>query len=350
MTDNDPIQIDGSFGEGGGQILRTSLALAMVTRRAIRVAKIRAARKKPGLRQQHLTAVRAAAEVAQAEVDGAEIGSRELTFTPGEVRPGEYRFDIGTAGSATLVLQTVLPPLMIAGGPSQLVLEGGTHNPMAPPVDFLQKVFLPLLGRMGPQVDVDLQRHGFYPAGGGRVRVRIQPSAPLTPIDLLERGPIRRQRARAIVANLPRHVAEREVDTARRKLGWKPKWTRVEVVDSNGPGNALMLEIESQHVTEVFTGFGERHVTAEKVAARAAKQAKAYLQAGVPAAEHLADQLLIPMAMAGGGRFRTLAPTEHTRTNIEIIQKFLDVEIRVEQVESELCQIEVRSRPTPGDK
>lgn len=341
MSDPDLIHVDGSFGEGGGQILRSSLALALVTGRALRIENIRAARKTPGLRRQHLTAVLAAAEVGQATVEGAELGSRELTFTPGEVRPGEYRFDIGTAGSATLVLQTVLPPLMIAAGPSQLTLEGGTHNPWAPPVDFLQKAFLPLVERMGPHVEMRLERHGFYPAGGGAARVQIQPQGPLVRMDLVERGRVVGQAVRAIVANLPLHIAEREADTARRRMGWNAKTASTEEVASDGPGNVVLLEIHSQHVTEVFTGFGQKRVPAEKVAARAAKEARRYLEAGVPVSEHLADQLLVPMALAGGGTFRTLPPSEHTRTNIEVIRRFLDVAIRVEQVGPDVWEIEV---------
>jgi RNA 3'-terminal phosphate cyclase (ATP) len=343
MTDPDLISIDGSFGEGGGQILRTSLALSLVTGRPFCIERIRAARKKPGLLQQHLTAVRAATAIGQATVEGAEIGSRELTFIPGQVCPGEYRFAVGTAGSATLVMQTVLPALLTASGPSQLRLEGGTHNPWAPPFDFLDKAFLPLVGRMGPKVEATLERYGFFPAGGGRVVVRIQPQAPLQRIDLLERGRIEEHSVRAVVARLPRHIAEREADTARRKLGWDAKSVQVDEVDSNGPGNCVTIEVRSRHVTEVFTGFGQVGVPAEKVAAGAAKEAKRYIEAGVPVGEHLADQLLIPMALAGGGSFRTMEPTEHTRTNMAIVMSFLAVEIHAGEIEPGVWQIEVHS-------
>jgi RNA 3'-terminal phosphate cyclase (ATP) len=340
----DVLHIDGSFGEGGGQILRTSLALALVAGRPFHIDRVRARRKKPGLQRQHLASVRAAAEVGQASVEGAELGSMELAFAPGAVRPGEYRFDVGSAGSTTLVLQTVLPALLTAAGPSQVRIIGGTHNPMAPPVDFLHKAFLPLVCRMGPRVEIELERYGFYPAGGGSLLVRIEPRPALARIELLDRGRVEGHAIRAVVARLPRHIAEREADTARRKLGWDAKCATVEEVESDGPGNVVSVEVRSRHVTEVFTGFGQLRVPAEKVAAGAAKQARRYLEAGVPVSEHLADQLLIPMALAGGGRFRTQPPTEHTRTNIEIVKRFLDVEIRAEPVEGDAWQIEIEGR------
>src|ERR1051325_4105851 len=205
------ITIDGSFGEGGGQILRTSLALALVTGKPFRIERIRAGRKNPGLLRQHLTAVNAAAQIGRAEVAGASIGSRELTFAPQAVTAGSYHFAVGTAGSATLVLETVLPALLIADGPSALVLEGGTHNPYAPPFDFLDKTFLPLVCMMGPRVAARLERHGFYPAGGGKFIVDIEPAARLGRIELDERGDITGRRARALIANLPRQIAEREL-------------------------------------------------------------------------------------------------------------------------------------------
>lgn len=213
------MHIDGSQGEGGGQVLRTSLALSLVTGRAFEITRIRAGRKRPGLGRQHLTAAQAAARVGAARADGLALGSQRLTFAPQTVNPGTYHFNVGTAGSATLVLQTVLPPLLLADGPSTLVLEGGTHNPHAPPFDFLQKAFLPLVGRMGPRVTVELSRRGFYPAGGGRFVAHIEPALKLTPIDLLECGTICQRRAIAIVESLPRHIAEREVEVLRTRLG-----------------------------------------------------------------------------------------------------------------------------------
>jgi len=341
MTPPGMIQLDGSFGEGGGQILRTSLALSLVTGKPFRIERIRARRPKPGLRRQHLTAVFAAAEVGQARVEGAELGSRAVTFEPGEVRPGEYRFDVGTAGSTTLVLQTILPALMLAAAPSQLRLEGGTHNLHAPPIDFLQKAFLPLLERMGPGVEVTLERAGFYPAGGGSVRTAVRPRPTLERLDLLERGKIVGRTVCGVVARLPLNIAQREVETARRRLTWPADFTSTRQVESIGPGNVVTIEIQSEHVTEVFTGFGQRGVPAEKVAAGAAREAHRYLKAGVPVGEHLADQLLVPLALAGGGSFRTLPPSSHTTTNIETLGRFLDVAVRTEPIGPDAWQITV---------
>src|SRR5689334_333662 len=175
------LKLDGSVGEGGGQILRTALALSALTGQPFEIEKIRAKRRKPGLLRQHLTAVRAATALCQAQVEGDSLGSMTLRFVPGDVKPGEYAFAIGTAGSATLVLQTVLPPLLLASRPSKITIEGGTHNPLAPPVDFLDRSFLPLVRRMGPRVRVQLERWGFYPAGGGRISVEIEPVQRLQP-------------------------------------------------------------------------------------------------------------------------------------------------------------------------
>jgi RNA 3'-terminal phosphate cyclase (ATP) len=339
------ITIDGSSGEGGGQILRTSLALSLVTGQPFRMEKIRARRPKPGLRRQHLTAVLAAAEVGKAEVEGAELESRELVFVPSGVRPGEYRFDVGTAGSTTLVLQTVLPALMTASGPSQLRIEGGTHNIHAPPVDFLERAFLPILARMGPKVALTLQRPGFYPAGGGSIRVEIQPAEQLRRIELVERGRILRRTACGVVARLPMHIAEREVETIRRRMSWPAESVSTRAVESAGPGNIVTVEIQSEHVSEVFTGFGQRGLPAEKVAAGAVREARRYLKAGVPVGPHLADQLLLPMALTGGGSFRTLTPSSHTTTNIETLGRFLDVAIRTEQLDRDVWQVTVDEPP-----
>jgi RNA 3'-terminal phosphate cyclase (ATP) len=336
--------LDGSQGEGGGQILRTALALSLVTGQPFRIEKIRARRPSPGLKRQHLAAVRAAAEVGGAALEGAEIGSSTLCFSPWAVRPGEYRFAVGTAGSATLVLQTVLPPLLLAPGPSVLRIEGGTHNMHAPPFDFLEKAFLPILNRMGPRVTARLVRHGFYPAGGGEISVSIQPGT-LRPIELVERGRVVRGVVRAIVSHLPRHIAQREAETIRRHLAWPSEAVAVEEVDSPGPGNVVLAELVSEHVTEVFAGFGQRGVSAEKVGAGVARQVRRYLEAGVPIGEHLADQLLVPMALARGGTFRTLAPSSHTQTNLETLGKFLEVHATLEEHGKDIWQVTMAETP-----
>ncbi len=343
------LTIDGSLGEGGGQILRTALGLSLATGTPFRIENIRAGRKKPGLLRQHLTAVEAAAKIGRARVEGASIGSRALAFSPGAVSPGTYRFAVGTAGSATLVLQTVLPALVTASGPSRLTLEGGTHNPWAPPFDFLAKAFLPLLGRMGAKVEAALERRGFYPAGGGRFTVSIEPAPALRPIELLERGEVRSISARAVVASLPAAIARRELAVLQKSLSLDPGSTRMEEdVDSAGPGNAVMVDIESRHVTEVFTGFGEVRVSAEAVAERVAREARRYLEAAVPVGEHLADQLLVPLALAGGGAFATVAPSRHSTTNIEVIGKFLAVDFQVHPLAGGAVRVEARRRGAPA--
>ncbi len=326
------ITIDGSYGEGGGQILRSSLALSLVTGQPFRIDNIRAGRKKPGLMRQHLTAVNAAAKIGSAGVAGNAIGSKQFSFQPKSIQAGDYRFAVGTAGSCTLVLQTVLPALILADSPSRIILEGGTHNPYAPPFDFLKQSFLELLNRMGPRVEANLEKPGFYPAGGGRFSVAIQP-ARLKPLDLIERGAIRNTIARAMVANLPADIAKRELNVVRKKLGWRDDCLQtVEVKESSGPGNILSLAVESQNVTELFTGFGERGVSAESVAKKAVRQVQAYLEADVPVGSYLADQLLLLTALAGRGRFRTMTPSRHTSTNMDIIRKFLDIKIEAKQI------------------
>lgn len=336
------ITIDGSFGEGGGQILRTALALSLVSGKPFRLDNIRAKRERPGLLRQHLTAVNAAAEVGQARVEGNAIGSMALTFEPRGLRPGSYQWAVGTAGSATLVLQTVLPALLTAGAASELVLEGGTHNPYAPPFEFLARAFLPLVNRMGPRVSAVLERHGFYPAGGGRFRVSIEPAGTLARLDLMERGEIVRRECVGIVSQLSPRIAEDELAVLRAKLGWEESCFGVEeTANPRGPGNILVCTVESQAATEVFTGFGERGVPADRVALSMLEEVREYLAAGVPVGRHLADQLLIPMALAGGGSFRTLPPTRHTLTNIDVIKQFLDLAVTVTKRDRPVWDIEL---------
>jgi len=324
--------IDGTFGEGGGQILRTSLALSLVTGKPFRIERIRANRKKPGLGKQHLTAVNAAAQVGSAHVQGNSLGSMELTFAPQQIIPGRYHFAVGTAGSSTLVLQTLLPALLIANARSELILEGGTHNPLAPSFDFLEKTFLPIIGRMGVNITVSLERPGFYPAGGGKFSAMIESTAQLSRLNLLERGIVKNCSATALLSQLPRHIGERELHILERELDWPARNLAIEEVQNPfGPGNALIAEVECEHIATVFTGFGERGVRAETVARRLAGEIREYLEADAPVDRHLADQLILPMALAGGGAFRTLAPTHHTLTNIEVVKKFLAIDVSLAQ-------------------
>lgn len=336
------LTIDGSFGEGGGQILRSSLALSMVTGRPFRIEKIRAGRSKPGLMRQHLTAVTAAAQIAQAEAVGANIGSTVVEFKPGRIKPGEYTFAVGTAGSTTLVLQTILPALLTASGPSRLTFEGGTHNPFAPPFDFLAKAFLPLVNRMGPTVTATLERPGFYPAGGGRFTVEITPAAKLTGIEIMERGDILARQARVLLAGLASHIAEREIRVVQRKTGWEDTCFSIErVANSHGPGNAIMIEIQAEHVTEVFTGFGEVERPAEAVATHALQQYQRWLKTGAPIGVYLADQIMLPLAIAGRGRYATMPLSRHSTTHIELIKRFLDIDVATRQPEPGRCVVEI---------
>jgi RNA 3'-terminal phosphate cyclase (ATP) len=333
--------IDGAEGEGGGQVLRTSLALALVTQTPFRLENIRARRAKPGLQRQHLTAVLAAARVGNAQVRGATLGSGVLDFQPGPIRGGDYHFPIGTAGSATLVAQTLLPALLRADGPARVVIEGGTYNPLAPTFGFLDRVFLPLLRRMGADVTLTLERPGFHPVGGGRIVLTVQPS-PLQPLSLCERGEPIACVATAMVSRLPIDIARRELDVVGRRLGWRALHARE--VAGAGPGNVLELEVSCAHVTELVSSVGERGVRAETVAARACDEVERWLAAGVPVGEHLADQLLLPMAMAGEGELRTLPPSGHTRTQMEIVRQFLDTPFDVEAVTPMAWRIAVGRR------
>jgi RNA 3'-terminal phosphate cyclase (ATP) len=327
------LTLDGSQGEGGGQILRSSLALSLITGQPFRIVRIRAGRSKPGLLRQHLASVAAAAAVGQAEVQGATLCSQELTFRPGHLRPGEHRFSVGSAGSATLVAQTVLPPLLIADAPSVLHLEGGTHNPAAPPFEFLERTFLPLLSRMGPKLAADLHRPGFYPAGGGELTLGIDPVPQLKPLHLTERGAVRDVKVEAMVAGLPVSIAERETATALRHLDLPEESAETrELPNAYGPGNAVLVTVESEHLTEVFAGFGRRGVPAETVATDAAEEARRYLESGAPVGEHLADQLLLPLALARGGSFVTGQPSGHTTTNLDVIRRFLPIDFTVEEM------------------
>lgn len=321
------IRIDGSLGEGGGQVLRTSLSLSMITGEALRIENIRAKRKKPGLMRQHLTAVRAAAEISRARVDGDVAGSTELEFKPGSIRHGDYHFTIGTAGSATLVLQTILSALLVTEGSSTIVIEGGTHNPLAPPFDFLDQAFLPLLRRMGAEAAVRLHRHGFFPAGGGKLGVEVSGSK-LAPIDLTGAKKASSIQAKVIYACLGRSIAVREASVLRSRLGLGDEAVHIGEFPSAGPGNAVMVDVASEiagagTVREVFTAFGEKGVGAEKVAELAAGQALEYRESPAAVGRNLADQLLLPMALAGGGAFTALSPSLHCETNMAVIRAFL---------------------------
>jgi RNA 3'-terminal phosphate cyclase (ATP) len=334
------LTIDGSQGEGGGQILRTALTLSMCLQQPFRIVNIRANRRRPGLQHQHLAAVRAAAEISRASVTGADKDSLQLAFNPGKVKPGNYHIDIGTAGSTGLVLQTVLPALSLAAARSTVTLDGGTHNPLAPPFEFLKYAFLPLIKRMRPGVSATLERRGFAPEGGGRIHVRIEPTVHLQPFNLTERGTIIRQRAEVILANLPEHIAHRELGVIRNLLLLDERELHYTIdTGTPGVGNLVSIIVESTNITECFTAFGKRGLPAERVAEMAVKEAKRYLEAGVPVGKQLADQLLVFMALAGSSRFITLTPSLHTLTNISVIEMFTGRQLTTKQINKDCWEI-----------
>jgi len=317
------ITIDGSEGEGGGQILRNACALSLVTGEPFVIEKIRGRRDQPGLMRQHLTAIEAACTIGGAECEGLELGSNRIAFTPGSVAPGEYRFAVGTAGSTALVLQTVIVPLALADRPSRLVIEGGTHASMAPPFDFIEKCFLPVFARMGPRVSARIKRHGFFPRGGGRIEVDIEP-APLRRIECIERGELQGREGTVLFASLDGEIAHRIRKAALENLpGWTEEQIAIrELPADQGPGVALVLGAAFENVTEVVSGFGKLGLSAERIGATAGKRMAGYEASGAFAGPYLQDQLLLPMALAGGGAFTSVKISEHTRTAADIIARF----------------------------
>jgi len=309
-------------------MLRTALSLSMVTGQAFRMVHIRGQRRKPGLMRQHLTCVKAACEISSGTAVGAEIGSTELTFDPGKLRGGDYHFAIGTAGSTGLLFQTLLPALLQADGPSRLRLEGGTHNPLAPPFEFLERVFLPALRRMGADATIRLVESGFAPAGGGVVGSNIIPGAGLAPCDFHQRGELQRMVIRVPIRNLSAAIGQRMLEAALEKF---PGADAAVDVREPGPGRGVccLVEADFEHAAELTSGFGEQGVTAERIGARAAKAMHDFIGCGAVVGRQLADQLLLPLALAGGGSFTTMAPDAHVATNIAVIERFLPVKFRI---------------------
>ena len=326
------IQIDGGQGEGGGQILRAALTLAAVRGVPIQIRAIRAGRRTPGLQAQHLTAVKALTAICGAEVQGASLGSQALTFVPGPVRPGEYRFEVGTAGSTLLVLQAVLLPLALAGGASRITLLGGTHVPGSPPAEYVQAVFLPCLVRMGVHASLEIPRWGFYPKGGGRLVLDTGGRAVLLPLALVHRdGPLS-VRGVSTVAGLPRGIADRQRAHALQRLEAAGQGAVIEVgeVVASDPGSALFLAAHATGSCGGFSALGARGKRAETVADEAVEALLEFAGTDVGCDPHLADQLVVPMALAAGtSRFTTGRLTPHLVTALALVQQVLGCPVQV---------------------
>ncbi|MFH1716783.1 MAG: RNA 3'-terminal phosphate cyclase [Planctomycetota bacterium] len=357
--------IDGSAGEGGGQILRTSLTLACVTGRNLHIENIRAARRNPGLAKQHLSCVLAACQICDGGCEGAALGSQTLDFRPGRIHGGDYSFDIGSAGSASLVIQTVLPALFLADEPSTVTVTGGTHNPWAPPFDFLSESFLPAIENGGFDADCKLIKHGFFPAGGGRITFAVRPwqegtgnEIDLCDPDAEERftaepaesaekesrragtkisavsafpavNSSRQIHARIYTAKLPDRVAQRQRTLLLQSRLDIANIEHIEATDSDGPGNCVMLRICGARRTTVFTAFGAKGKPSEKVVAEVTDLAESFSGSGAAVDRFLADQLLIYMAIAKTGSYTTSDLSTHLTTNIETIKKFLPVNFTI---------------------
>ncbi len=349
------ITIDGSYGEGGGQILRTSLTLAAITGKPLKMVNIRAGRKNPGLAAQHLTAVLAAAAVCDAHLEGVHLGSQTLTFVPrSPPQAGSYSWDVaaarkgGSAGSISLILQTVLLPLTLAEGRSKVTVKGGTHVPWSPPYHFLERVYLPTLARLGIEARADIERWGWYPIGQGSVKVQIkEATSTLKPIDLNERGELSRLSGLSAFSNLPKHIAQRQRDRALGVLRVEGFEADVRIVEgkSLGRGTMLFLWAEFENGVAGFTALGVPGKPAERVAEEACHAFLGYYHSGAVVDKHLADQLILPLAVADGlSTFTTCQITQHLITNIWVVERFVDIDYQVEGSKGEKGRVSCGGR------
>ena len=339
FTKNKTIQIDGSIGEGGGQILRTALSLSMITGIPFELVNIRAGRKKPGLMRQHLVCVQASQRISNAVVKGAELHSQKLYFQPQQVQAGKYDFQIGSAGSTILVFQTLLPVLMMQDQSNEISIHGGTHNPMAPTADFIEQCFLPTLQKLGIQVDFECERAGFFPIGAGQINVTIHPWLEKSKLSILQRGKLLETHAYANALNIPVTIADRELDVLNNQLDLSTRKS----LNFKGisQGNTAFVVLNFEHHQQVFSTLGEMKKSAEKVAQDLVKDVKTYLKTDTVVDEYLTDQLLLPLAFGKGGEFTAQVLSKHTKTQAEMIQKFLDCEISFKEVDN-IFQVNVR--------
>ena len=336
-TENTLIAIDGAFGEGGGQIIRTAVSLSALTGQAVEITNIRAGRSKPGLQAQHLTAVRAAAALCGAALRGAELGSQYVRFTPGVPSDApSFDFAVGTAGATGLVAQTVLVPMTFPSGETrQAEITGGTHVPNAPTADYLAAIYAPLLARMGVTAKVSMSRAGFFPKGGGALHLRVNGSLQ-SPIDLTERGKLKRLRLTITTAQLPSHVAERGQNALRKELrGYGvPVIPEIRELESSGPGAAILLTAECENGLGGWSSVGERGKPMERVAGEVLRDFQKWYATETGADAHLADQLVLPCALVPAeSRWTTPEITEHLRTVLWVTAQFLPVEYAIESRE-----------------
>ncbi len=327
------IVIDGSLGEGGGQILRTSLTLSLLTKKTLQIHNIRSKRSSPGLKQQHLTALRAAAEISNAQVEGDFPGSQEVLFVPGEIKPGKYNFKITTAGSTTLVMQTIFMPLSAASKASHVSIIGGTHVPWSPPYHYLEWQWIPWMARIGYPGTVELHKCGYYPAGGGRLSCAVSSAESIEPLQVTERNKLIQIRGISAASNLPRDIPNRQRLRFVSKLS--PSYPlndiRSAVLSGQGKGTFLTVLLEFEKTTACFTSLGEKGKRAEIVADELIEQVEEYLNTPGCVDAYLPDQLLIPLSFANGqSSIQTPKITLHLITNAEIIQQFLPVRFAIE--------------------
>ncbi len=325
------LEIDGSFGEGGGQILRTALSLSCITGIPFRLYNIRKARKKPGLMPQHLTCVNAIAEIAGAELSGNEKGSTELTFIPERMKAGDYYFDIKTAGSSSLVFQTLLPPLIFADGESRITISGGTHVPFSPPYHYISEVFIPMLRRLGIKIDASIEKYGFYPKGGGRVRFMIMPVREIRGLEMIHRGRLKLVYGYSCVGRLPLSIATRQRDSLLKEIhSYTPEIDVLEV-PSGGEGTFVFLKAEHDNTIAGFSSIGMRGKRAEDVGAEVAKEFQEFENTSSCLDPHLADQIVLYLALSHkDSSFTTSCITQHLITNLYVIEKFMKLEYHIE--------------------
>ena len=338
------LHIDGSMGEGGGQVLRSALSLAILTGQPVHLTNLRAGRDKPGLRPQHLEAVKAAAAICGGEVRGAAVNSQQIFFEPGELHAGRYRFNIGTAGAATLVLQTVFLPLARAGDSSTISITGGTHVPFSPSYHYLERQWLPTLQEFGFWARMSLAQAGFYPAGGGEIQANLRPAKEIAPFQRLERGKLVRIRGISAAANLEENIIRRQKLQALRRLEPICADSKIETVQLSSPGKGTMLLVQAgfEHSSCCYFGLGAIGKRAELVADEAVDALERFLQSDGAVDEYLADQLLLPLAFASGpSQFRAARITRHLLTNAEVLRAFLPVRVQIDGQEGEAGNVTI---------